>query len=143
MKNWYKPLTYQPKIEAVKAGTCRQTIRYWNPKQPLPNPEEDTITIFTWSGKPYRSPWGWRCTYYLEDILPAALYVTEAGIPDTFTIWDMLVDDEDLDDLALDDGISPPTKEGLFDVLLGMLKGKPILNEIFGNTYYPLLIWKW
>jgi len=50
MRKWRLPLTYQPKIEPVLLGTCRQTIRKGWKKQ-----KGDLIRFFVWTGKPYRS----------------------------------------------------------------------------------------
>jgi len=52
------PLTYGPKIEAVKKGDCFQTIRELN--QERPKTLEDKIRFHTWVNRPYRSKWDWR-----------------------------------------------------------------------------------
>ena len=48
-------LSYQPKIRAVFSGVCKQTIRRGNRFR-----VGDEILLHTWTGKPYRSPWGER-----------------------------------------------------------------------------------
>lgn len=48
-------MTYAPKIEAVFAGSCRQTLRFSRNFK-----EGEKRTIHEWSGLPYRSPWGRR-----------------------------------------------------------------------------------
>jgi len=54
-------LTYEPKIPAVRNGSCTQTIR------PLGSVEKhvgDWVMFHGWSDKPYRSPWSWRTSYW-------------------------------------------------------------------------------
>lgn len=51
-------ITYEPKIEATKNGSIRNTWRILNPKRP--KKVRDTLLTHGWSGKPYRSPWNWR-----------------------------------------------------------------------------------
>ena len=56
------PLTYEPKIPDVRSGKCTQTIRpisYTKPKK-----KGDLVMFHGWSGKPYRSKWGWRTPYW-------------------------------------------------------------------------------
>ena len=61
--------TYLPKIQAVRAGTCTQTIRVPR-KRPIES--GDNLLLHGWAEKPRHSPWSWRenvtCTY-CESIL--------------------------------------------------------------------------
>jgi len=43
------------KIQAVKDGDCRQTIRPFKPDNP--KEEGDLVHLHGWAGKPYRSKW--------------------------------------------------------------------------------------
>ena len=52
-----KSFTYEPKIEGVRRGEIRQTIR---PKGKRPVEVGDRILFHGWTGRPYRSPWSWR-----------------------------------------------------------------------------------
>lgn len=70
-------LTYKPKIEAVKNGTCGQTVRLLH-KGPDPLPQDitkrlkrpgDEILMHTWEGKPYKSKWGWQGRLVLSEVL--------------------------------------------------------------------------
>ena len=57
--------TYEPKIEAVKSGECRQTTRIdTNVK------EGDYILFHGWSGRPYRSKWSWRQKVRVKEVIP-------------------------------------------------------------------------
>jgi hypothetical protein len=90
-------MTYAPKIERVFSGEITQTIRRWWPGQPKKMIGDDLL-IHTWEGKPYRSKWGKR------------LYgiVTYAEIVDLLNL-----SVEELDELAILDGIVPPNGEEL------------------------------
>ena len=52
--------TAEFKIEAVKNGTCNQTIR---PLGKVMKMVGDRALLHGWSGRPYRSPWNWRIQY--------------------------------------------------------------------------------
>ena len=104
-------LTYAPKIEAVKAGTCRQTIRRFNPLKP--KKVGDKLILHTWAGKPYRTPWDWRLETNLTfvgriHLIDGVWFMESVNIPDKwYPSEDMVVH------LATRDGIDPPTREGL------------------------------
>lgn len=100
-------LTYVPKIEAVKAGTIRQTIRLQrslNVKR-----QGDGLILHTWAGKPYRSQWDWRIKTTIKEVT-TLLYQDGKW-------WDFqtyqLLDDADLRAIAARDGIEEPTRENL------------------------------
>ena len=59
-------LTYGPKIEAVFNDECHQTIRLVRSDAPLS--VADRLTLHTWSGRPYRSPWGRRLDTLVADL---------------------------------------------------------------------------
>ena len=129
-RRWSLPLSYAPKIPAVKAGTCRQTIRIINKTKAHPDGVRkevgDLIRFFTWTGKPYRSKRVWvvgeyraitrayNCKIFRSGItIPNQAFVEELGVHGAVN-WYFL------DDLAKADGILPPTGEALRGVLVGM-----------------------
>lgn len=95
------PLTYKPKIEAVFAGTIRQTIRLGRRYK-----VGDSVTLYEWSGRPRRSKWGRRKDAVLtvvRDVHCDADGVTWSECE--FTWWQGNVGNF----LAQADGIDPPT----------------------------------
>jgi len=114
-RKWNIPLTYEPKISAVIAGTCTQTIRTGRKFN-----EGDLIRFYTWQGRPYRSfrttitgymkiSKAIQCKIYIFGIWISSEYkLPTAGL----CIWG------DLNWLAARDGIVPPTGEALRDVLI-------------------------
>lgn len=100
-------LTYQPKIEAVFEGNIRQTVRAWFPGKPYKR-VGDKIIIHTWQGKPYRSKWGNRM---------------EAIVTEEFLITIQDQDEAFLSELAVLDGIAPPTAAGLKETLAKLNPG--------------------
>ena len=125
-RKWNLPLTYAPKIEAVKAGTCTQTIRVIG--EAGPKCVGDLISLHGWKGRPYHSSWSWRMPYHpitcvrditiLEKGIVATFHGDETPLEDgtycTCKLWLW----EELDWLASLDGIVPPTGEALRDVLI-------------------------
>ncbi|HEY3419367.1 MAG TPA: hypothetical protein VGK23_02320 [Methanomassiliicoccales archaeon] len=123
-------LTYKSKINDVQAGKCRQTIRTHkeNPCKHV----GDKIILHTWSGKPYRSPWGWRYESKIESL--AVLFYSDG-------VWHM-ADSEGMfhpcesavmDEIAKADGIFPPTKERL-EATLKELNGLKTLDMTFWDV---------
>lgn len=150
-RTWVKAVTYPPKIEAVKDGRCRQTIREvrrtdHHGRYVIPS-RGDALMLHGWEGRPYRSKWSWRraeiCTYV------QTFHVYEDGIATTFPIdgiprpkwwkpgpqlvyvywWD------DLKELAKQDFIDPPNGWALKCVL--KIKNKKGQN-FEGEPYYIL-----
>lgn len=58
MRTHVMGLTYGPKIDAVFSGECHQTIRLV--RSDAPWNVGDKLILHTWTGRPYRSPWGRR-----------------------------------------------------------------------------------
>jgi len=56
------PLTYKPKIKNVRNNKCTQTIRPLSDSRP--KKIGDLVKFHGWSGKPYRSKWGWQTNYF-------------------------------------------------------------------------------
>lgn len=109
MKKWNMPLTYQPKIEPVKAGTCTQTIRIGNKFH-----EGDLIRFYVWEGKPYRSK-RTTITEYMSIYFKADIIIFPWGFRVTN---DFLWETWEADIVAKWDGIVPPTGVALRDVLI-------------------------
>ena len=114
VRKWNLPLTYKPKIESVKRGDCRQTIRMGRKFK-----EGDLVRFYIWKGKPYRSKRETITEYFLLrevweiDILPTGISTYDfTGYPHKFYTW------VELDWLARRDYITPPTGEALRDVLI-------------------------
>jgi len=125
-----KAFTYKPKIEAVRAGECRQTIR---PLGKRPVKVGDTILFHGWEGRPYWSKWSWR----LEVTVKSCRRVRF----DDVGMWMELNSEEPiqmewewLDIVAERDGIDPPTG----------LELKRILTEMHGlkePTEFQIIRW--
>lgn len=131
MKRHIMAMTYEPKIEAVRSGECRQTIRKGRKVS-----AGDEILFHGWSGKPYRSKWNWRKRVVVNHV--ACVKVKADGI--SFGYWPDPLDEERdgfcypdntcyafapweshlITKLALDDYIFPPTGVVLRDVLFQM-----------------------
>lgn len=113
-RRWNLSLTYAPKIEAVRAGRCTQTIRVVG--KAGPKQVGDLISFHGWAGRPYYSSWLWRTAYrpvMVADpilVFPDGIKFLETG---NFLPW------ENLNWLAKDDGIVPPTGISLREVLIG------------------------
>lgn len=117
-----KAFTYEPKIEAVRNGTCRQTIR---PLGKRPAESGDIILFHGWEGRPYRSRWSWRLdvhTNYVETVLisPKGIsFINTIFGGNTFREW------KQLDALAKYDGIESGKEMGkLFNKMYDLRGGK-------------------
>jgi len=105
-------MTYPPKIEGVRHGTIRQTIRRFNPERPFEI--GDKLLIHGWEGKPYRSPWNWRMDAELKEVLALDCY-SDHVMQDGWLRWSW--GEMHPTWLAQKDGIEPPTGEALKAVL--------------------------
>lgn len=113
IRKWNLPLTYEPKIEAVKAGTCGQTIRIGNKYS-----AGDFVRFYTWLGRPYHSKRKTITGYMeLKEVLPLKIFNNGISFPSSLGGIDSATW-KDLDGLALRDGIAPPTGEALRNVLI-------------------------
>ncbi len=143
----YLSFTYNPKIPAVQAGTCRQTIRVTRRFK-----VGDDVLLFTWSGLPYRSPWGWRKQEKITEAIHVLLCPTGiigsapidenrdfavlsdvTGSTRYFYPWSAL------DDLATKDGIVPPSGTELGRVLTGFHAKKLRKEGVPGQ----IVRWTW
>jgi hypothetical protein len=107
-KHWL-PLTYEPKIQGVIEGTIRQTIRAGRKYK-----VGEEIAFHGWEGKPYWSPWSFRTGFFiLEKTDPIRIFRNGITFFGEIFPWNDCV----LDEIALADGIDPPTGEELGRVL--------------------------
>ncbi len=97
-----KALTYAPKIEAVRSGQCKQTIRPVGRKEIRVG---DVLILHGWEGRPYRSPWSWRMEVTVTRV--DCVFITKEGWVWTDTC--SYVEWRELDAVAQKDGIDPPT----------------------------------
>jgi len=128
-------LTYKPKIEAVKAGTIRQTVRL--KRSSVEMREGDKLILHTWAGKPYRSKWDWRFEGPLKRVFqlrfigptwePQVCFDGEHWLPS---------DDQGLKNIALDDGIENASAFS-FKATLMNLNGLKSLE----NTVWNVIRW--
>ena len=110
MARHVKALTYTDKVDAVRSGTCRQTIR---PAGKRPVGVGDTITFHGWTDRAYRSPWSWRLEVEVTEVIPAELSNSGMFINGVLHAWTSWYPAR----LAEYDYINPPTGEALRDVL--------------------------
>jgi hypothetical protein len=130
MTDYNLPLTYPPKIEAVKKKQCGQTIRKGRRYK-----AGDRVSFHGWEGKPYRSKWSFRTPYFtLKEVIN--IIVEQDGIRLYSNInpravrplyeWTHMY----CNALARLDYIDPPTGTELKNVLLGMHKTTPFEAQI-------------
>lgn len=136
-------MTYAPKVEGVKNGTIRQTIRRFNPKNPFKL--GDKLLIHGWSGKPYRSPWSWRLEAKVKELdkllcdcdmwaLVDHYDLTHSGYCTAAHPWDST--HPIIDKIAKADGITPPTGMSLKLVLEGF-------HNMFGPDCTEFQVIRW
>ena len=118
MTTHIKAFTYKPKIKAVQAGTCTQTIRL---RGIDPVEIGDYILFHGWSGKPYKSEWSWRLKVRVTEVWNVFMR-TDGIIPPDWPPRLIAWTDPFVNDIAKRDGIKPPTGEALFQLLNKMYK---------------------
>jgi len=129
MTRHVKALTYTDKVDAVRSGACRQTIRAIGTR---PVHVGDTITFHGWTDGAYRSPWSWRLVVEVAEVIPAEISKNGMFIDDILHAWSSWYPTR----LAEYDYINPPTGEALRDVLFG-LNGTPKEPE-----QYQIIRWR-
>lgn len=133
IRKWNIALTYEPKIESVKTGTCTQTIRIVG--KGGSKHVGDLVSFHGWSGRPYHSQWSWRMPYK-EITVAENILISNIGwgkeIPDAVE-WNSPLTDL----MARFDGIVPPTGEALRDVLISKNGKIPI-----GGIEAQIIRWK-
>lgn len=120
-------MTYAPKIDAVRDGTCAQTIRRGDRFC-----VGDEALFHGGMGKPYWTPWSWCMCIRITEVYN----ITVGGYgfhdhKDVFRSWDSGYADY----LAERDGIMPSTGVALRDVL----------REIYGDEFdgdYQVIRWE-
>ena len=110
-------ITYNPKIQAVLDGSCRQTIR-----KGLNVSAGDEILFHGWEGRPYRSKWSWRLRVVVSNVYN--IKVSDYGIQFFSSKYMRAWWSPYVEHLAKLDFISPATGEELKNVLFG-LNGAP------------------
>ena len=100
-------LTCEQKIEAVRKGEWRQTIRPVGKREIKPG---DKVMFHGWEGRPYRSTWSWRTEYFeIEGTMDIRFAFKDK-------IWvrgrDKYMHSEELEWLASEDGFE--TVEDMF-----------------------------
>lgn len=114
-RKWNLPLTYAPKIEAVRNGTCTQTIRITGK---IPKKVGDLISLHGYeNGR--GTPWTWRMPYKeITEVIP--MFVFGTGVKLFLANQWVYYGWHQMNWIATLDGIVPPTGEALRDVLVGM-----------------------
>ena len=124
-------ITYQPKIEGVKNGTIRQTIR---PISKIPRKVGDKLILHGWKGKPYRSPWSWRREATVKQVFEIECYADYFIDEENYICQWVVADAWDRPSrLAQLDGISPSTGLQLKHVLEtyhGKFTDKPVQMQV-------------
>ena len=102
-------MTYPPKLEAFRDGTCIQTIRKGDKVS-----AGDLIEFHEWEDIAYHSKWCRRKTITVSEVIPIILNKQGIRLPDgSFHSWA-----SDYANLVAEwDHISPPTGTELYNVL--------------------------
>jgi hypothetical protein len=136
-------LTYGPKIEAVKSGEINQTIRLI--RSSVVKRPRDKLILHTWEGRPYHSKWGWRFDTKITKRM--LILIREDNEWFYYDDSDMLLgrgiqphyrhlDIDELQKIAVKDGIDPPT----FDNLCVTLMKLNDLKSLAGTTW-EIITW--
>lgn len=126
------PMTCKDKLDMVFSGEIRQTIRRGQRYQ-----EGDTLTIFEWSGMPYRSKWGRRIEARVKLVFPILIREGGIGMYKEGIVENALVviipwSSDYLKSLAEIDGVRPASGRRLKKVLMQMHPDLDMKNgEIF------------
>jgi len=129
------PITYRPKADAVFAGKCHSAICRGN-KYAV----GDTLLIYEWTGKPRRSKRGRRLRAVVTETESVGLYHDGFVFPchgtrpshwQGTTWWQ----EDAADQLAIEDGIVPPTGVALRATLMK-------LNGADWEGEYQIVHWR-
>jgi len=124
-------MTYGPKIAGVMDGCIRQTIRRTGKFH-----VGDKLIIHTWTGKPYRSPWGQRMNAVIKEIIKIECYDEYYEEADWICPWN----GPRATALATLDGIDPPTGPALKEVL-EKFHGKFHGNDPDKAAWFQVIRW--
>jgi len=101
--NHIKAFTYEPKIQAVLDGVCRQTIRPIRKKEVKIG---QVICFHGWAGRPYWSEWNWRRYFKITEVMQIQVYLdgvlfpeADGGVNGMWKSW------TELDEFAKMDGV--------------------------------------
>ena len=111
-RKWNLPLTYKPKIAAVRAGTCKQTIRKGSKFS-----VGDSVRFFAWTGRPYHSSWEFLTDYLDIGFVQEVVIMRDGLMMPNYGGMTLMPYDYRLDYLAELDGILPATGQELGRVL--------------------------
>lgn len=111
-RKWNLPLTYEPKIEPVKNGTCTQTIRTGRKFK-----VGDLVRFYVWKGKPYRSKRK-TITEYMPLVEVIGVYIGNCTFGYVSAGCGYYWDSPFIDEIARKDGIVPATGKALRDILI-------------------------
>lgn len=131
-------MTYGPKIDAVFSGECKHTTRLV--RSDAPWVIGDKAVIHTWTGKPYRSPWGRRLDSSINELVYWNAPVW-GGVYQYDRPWGNAVreiDGAEFDEMARLDGIFPPNGDEYIKTLM-RLNG--LNEEQFCNAYWRFAGW--
>ena len=107
MANHKLTMAYSPKIPAIDAGTCTQTIREGRKVKP-----GDTIEFIHYSGIPHQTAPDWNKTIKVSSVLPILIY--SHGIRHKINYdWNHAF----IHNLARKDGMNPGTGQELKKIL--------------------------
>ena len=120
------PMSYKPKIKAVRSGRCRQTIRKGS-KYAV----GQRRWIFAWAGTPRHSKWAWKMLVEITDV--ELIEVRAGGVIFSGTMYGWWESPPSA--LARRDFIDPPTGEELC-ATLRRLNGKE------WRGCYQIVTWK-
>lgn len=128
------PMTCKDKLERVFSGEIRQTIRRGQRYQ-----EGDALTIFEWTGTPYRSKWGRRIDEKVKVVFPIMVKDSGVGVFNDGIVKNGLVNlsvvpwsSDYINTLAWMDGVKPASGVRLKKVLMEMHPDLDMKNgEIF------------
>lgn len=122
-RHQYLPLTYEPKMPGVLAGTIDQSIRMYTSLN-----VGDFVAFHGWSGTPYRSGWSFRTPFMkIYQATPITIFQKAVNIFFESGRMNLKLGDPELDAIAGFDGINPATGVELIRVLRSM-HGKGTLH---------------
>ncbi len=127
MKRHVMSITYEPKIQPVRDGRCRRTIRKgWKVSV------GDSILFHGWAGRPYRSPWSWRLRVEVQHI--QNISIDARGIHRASHAIPLRWGSVRVAEIAQNDFIEPATGIALKEVLFGLngIPSEPEPYQIIG-----------
>lgn len=138
MRTHIMGLTYGPKIDAVFNDECHRTTRLV--QSDVPWNVGDKLIMHTWTGRPYRSPWGRRLDTEVVDL--RYIYCKD-GVgwfqsSQPSRNGGAQLTEGDMDGLALLDGIAPPTGSAYISTLMAL---NALTREQLHYATFRIVIW--